>query len=346
MSIDFNRESQNSIEPDTSYICENGTCPRPCGSSCSYDVNKVYRVTSNKDVYVTLGNTTVMEMFHALNDDHLGTEYVASVYIDVTGQSFLGVGNPSDSVVTVDITLPEVNNYSLTECNNKTITFSLQSLEAKTLDFLCDVTGAYINSTGNIIAYVASFSLMGPSMGSDLQFMVEQLIPINHLGNFYIVVPYGENSYGDVISLVTTQDDTFVHISGYDYATLPNRFDNIRRRLEGKKPVTVRSSKPVSVTQFAVDAANKSAMVINVPATFNTDVVSLMIEPGVFYSFMNNTKTASEDDNAPLTYFYANRARDKPNTNAFACTIYDVSGYDFGGSFCGFLPSEHIVSIF
>lgn len=45
------------------------------------------------------------EMFNVLRDDYLGKEYVVLVYLDVFGQSFLGVGNFNFNVVIVDIIL-------------------------------------------------------------------------------------------------------------------------------------------------------------------------------------------------------------------------------------------------
>ncbi|XP_061182268.1 uncharacterized protein LOC133190586 [Saccostrea echinata] len=342
MSVGFSGTQEKNIEPTSGLcVCENISCVLPlhCFPPCSYESDRVYRVKSNSDVYGILGNDSTREMFNALKDEYLGSEYVASVYFDVTGKSFIGIGNPSNSEIIVNIALPEVNNYSLTECMNKVITVNLQSSESKTLNFNCDITGAYINASDNIIAYVASFSSLEQNTASNLQFMVEQLIPVNLWGTRYAVVPYGINAYGDIISIITSQPNTFVHISGYDHVIIPKKYENIRRRIDGKKPVRIRSSKPVSVTQFVLNAAHKSVMVINVPITFTTDDRALNRNSGYNHSYMNVTYEPANDDYAPLTHFFAYREDPVPPLKIFGCSLYK-DGMHFRGTFCGFLQSE------
>lgn len=338
MSIDSFR---GYIEPNSlTCICDNASCPKDCSSSCQYDTDRMYWIHSNKDVYGITGNDTFGEMFNVLRDDYLGREYVASVYLDVSGQSFLGVGNPTSSAITVDIILPQVNQYSLVKCENESVTLNLQPLEARTLNFNCDITGAHITGSDNIIVYVATFSLSAPNSATNLQFMIEQLIPINQWGTFYAVVPYGENAYGDVISVVTLQPDTFVHILGYDYITVSNKYESIRRRIDGKRPITVRSSKPVGVTQFSLNLYGKNVMSICIPITTDTNSEALTNGSLFFHNYLRYAVSENvTEDNLPLSRFVANRKDYSPTTDIFGCSVYKQSTTRFGGTFCGYLQN-------
>lgn len=344
MSIDsFGRY----IKPDNlTCICDNASCPINCSDNCQYDSDRMYWIHSDKDVYGFIGNITFGEMFNVLRDDYLGKEYVASVYLDVSGQSFLGVGNPSSSAITAEIILPQVNQYSLVKCENESVTLNLQPLEARTLSFNCDITGAHITGSANIIVYVATFSLSAPNSASNLQFMIEQLIPINQWGAFYAVVPYGENAYGDVISVVTSQPDTFVHILGYDFITVSNKYESIRRRIDGKRPITVRASKPVGVTQFSLNLYGKNAMSICISVTTDTNSEALTNGSLFYHNYLRYS--FSEDfteDNLPLSRFVANRKDNSLTTDIFGCSVFIESTNHFGGTFCGYLQNTANVGL-
>lgn len=328
------------ILPNGKCICDNTTCTINCTSNCQYEPDRLYWIFSNEDVYGMTGNGTLGEMFNVLRDDYLGREYVASVYLDVSGQSFLGVGNPNSNAVTVDIILPQVNQYSLVKCENESVTLNLQPLEARTLIFNCDITGAHITGSDNIIVYVATFSLIAPNSASNLQFMIEQLIPINQWGTFYAVVPYGQNAYGDVISVVTSQPDTFVHILGYDFITVSNKYESIRRRIDGKRPITVRSSKPVGVTQFSLNMNGKNAMSICISVTTDTNIEALTTGGPFFHNYLRYAFSENvTEDNLPLSRFVANRQDNFPTSDIFGCSVFREETLYFGGTFCGYLQN-------
>lgn len=331
------------ILPNGKCICDNTNCTINCNSNCQYEPDRLYWIFSNEDVFGMTGNGTLGEMFNVLRDDYLGREYVASVYLDVSGQSFLGVGNPNSNAVTVDIILPQVNQYSLVKCENESVTLNLQPLEARTLIFNCDITGAHITGSDNIIVYVATFSLIAPNSASNLQFMIEQLIPINQWGTFYAVVPYGQNAYGDIISVVTSQPDTFVHILGYDFITVTNKYESIRRRIDGKRPITVRSSKPVGVTQFSLNMNGQNAMSICISVTSDTNSEALTNGSQFFHNYLRYGFSENlTEENLPLSRFVANRQDNSSTTDIFGCSVYrEHTDYTirFGGTFCGYLQN-------
>ncbi|XP_062575889.1 major surface trophozoite antigen 11-like [Saccostrea cucullata] len=163
-------------------------------------------------------------MFLALSDDYLGTEYVVPVYHDITWRSILGLGNPTNDDITVSLKFPEKRNFEGNLCPNETLDLTLQSYETESLTYSCDITGTRIVSSEKLIVYTASIPL---SNSGGAEYLLEQLLPITLWGTHYVVVPLGDRPYGNVLTIVTAIDDTTIHISGYDFVTIPNNTEYI-----------------------------------------------------------------------------------------------------------------------
>ncbi|XP_065921131.1 uncharacterized protein [Magallana gigas] len=211
-----------------------------------------------------------------------GTEYVVPVLQDIrtqTIQQFLGVGNPTNKEIFVQIEYSKGNNFSGKICQNESINMRLLSAyETIELGISCQSPGIYINSTDKIIVYSAA--LIQRSV------MIEQLLPVELWGSSYMVFPF-RNTLHDSMSLIivlTAYDNTTVHILGFDNVIIPNKYDSIQRRISGSYPITIRSSKPVSVILY-ITIGNESASINILPMKYKLNKTYILPMANPWYAF-------------------------------------------------------------
>ncbi|XP_062601086.1 uncharacterized protein LOC134262768, partial [Saccostrea cucullata] len=273
------------------------------------------------------------EMFLVLSDDYLGTEYVVSVYHDIRRRTILGLGNPTSDDITVSLIFPEKRNFEGNLCPNERLNLTLQSNEAKSLTFSCDITGTRINSSEKLIVYTASIPL---NNSGGAEYLLEQLLPITLWGTHYVVVPLGDRPYGNVLTIVTAFDDTTIHISGYDFVTIPNKYDKIQRRVDLDTPLTIRSSQVVSVLQTCWFLSGDSGSVNLIPFAFKTDLQKTFDDTDYLtYGYIYNIGY-NGSEYVPLSNYFAYRNQSELSTTAQGCTVTSATPKKSGGTHCGF----------
>ncbi|XP_062621367.1 uncharacterized protein LOC134282958 [Saccostrea cucullata] len=273
------------------------------------------------------------EMFLALSDDYLGTEYVVPVYHDITWRSILGLGNPTNDDITVSLKFPEKRNFEGNLCPNETLDLTLQSYETESLTYSCDITGTRIVSSEKLIVYTASIPL---SNSGGAEYLLEQLLPITLWGTHYVVVPLGDRPYGNVLTIVTAIDDTTIHISGYDFVTIPNKYDRIQRRVDLDTPLTIRSSQVVSVLQTFWFLSGERGSVNLIPIAFKTDLQKTFDDTdSLRYAYVSNIGY-NGSEYVPLSNYFAYRNQSELLTAAQGCTVTSATPDQKGGTHCGF----------
>ncbi|XP_061182332.1 uncharacterized protein LOC133190656 [Saccostrea echinata] len=285
---------------------------------------------SNNDVFGKLYN----EWFQVLRDDILGKEYVVPAYIDLHVNYSLGFGNPQNKEVKVNIEFPTVDNYSRNLCKNETKEITIKAFQYEVLKLQCDIIGTRVNASENIIVY----SLITKGVGElpDL-LMIEQLIPVRLWGSFYVMVPSGKSPKGDIILIITAHDNTKVHILGYDHVTIPDKYGRIHRRILGTSPITIKTSDPVSVTQFVV-RDDDSSMINIIPLKYKIDKNDLWEgDSNVRYTYIHEKK-----ENAmtiPLSKYHAYQGNGISTVPEFVlgCSLLFKESKLLPRSNCGFM---------
>ncbi|XP_061182331.1 uncharacterized protein LOC133190655 [Saccostrea echinata] len=202
-------------------------------------------------------------------------------------------------------------------CENETKDLTLQGYEAKSLKFDCDITGTHINSSEKLIVYTASVPVQ---KSGKAEYLVEQLLPITLWGTYYVIVPAGDRPYGNIISIVTAFENTTIHISGYDFVTIPNKYDRIQRRVDPYTPLTIRASKNVSVMQTYWYNTGNSASVYIIPLAFKTDI-QRNIDDIDYLRFTYTNISYSGSEYVPLSNYFLYRNQSELPTSAQGCTM-------------------------
>lgn len=274
----------------------------------------IYRVNSNKDVF---GKQTDSG-FNAYRDVILGSEYVVPAlhYINTPDISnILGIGNPTNKTVSVRINYPTGKNFSFSLCDNGTQHLELKGYEVKDFRLDCHIAGTHINASNKIIVYSA-----GELNGT---FMVEQLLPVNLWESYYVVFPSGKHSTEDIVTVLTAYDNTTVHIFGYDYVTIPHKYDSIQRNITSDSALTITSSEPVSVTQFINDGTGW-AMITIIPMTYELNTQNLIdMNDDNLHAFAttNGRDIQNKTDEIPMfSKYYTNSSEIKVSGTAH--TVY------------------------
>lgn len=330
-------------------VCKNNSCSKTNETETAYQNGTIYRTNKEKDVHVNYED----DRHTAYNDIFLGTEYVVPVLQDIrtqTIQQFLGVGNPTNTEIIVQIEYSKGNNFSGKICQNESINMRLLSAyETIELEISCQSPGIYINASDIIIVYSAALI-----QGSVL---IEQLLPVELWGSSYMVFPF-RNTLHDSMSLIivlTAYDNTTVHILGFDNVIIPNKYDSIQRRISGSYPITIRSSKPVSVILY-MTMGNESASINILPMKYKLDKTYIRRMRNPWYAFASlnaEESNGNEKDMERLTFskFYYYTSTDismaKLPPFLYGCFGVKISGGDkiIAGTNCG-LMDRNLVSFY
>uniref|UniRef100_K1Q7Y4 Signal peptide, CUB and EGF-like domain-containing protein 1 n=1 Tax=Magallana gigas TaxID=29159 RepID=K1Q7Y4_MAGGI len=156
--------------------------------------------------------------------------------------------------------------------------------------------------------------------------LTEQVLPIKLWGQHYVVLPSGNPDDKQIILIQTAQSNTDVHILGYDYVTVPNRFLSIQRRIMGTLPVTIKSSKPVSVSQVLFSVNETESVMVNiVPVKYSVEKSTLQNSSVFEYGYLKNSGLEG-CFKVPLSqYTYDNGSFDTLPDTVYGCTIMDTS---------------------
>lgn len=327
-------------------VCKNNTCSK---TTEAYQNGTIYRTNKKKEVQVKYESYR----HNAYKDIFLGTEYVVPVLQDIrtqTIQQFLGVGNPTNTEIIVQIEYSKGNNFSGKICQNESINMRLLSAyETIELEISCQSPGIYINASDIIIVYSAALI-----QGSVL---IEQLLPVELWGSSYMFFPF-RNTLHDSMSLIivlTAYDNTTVHILGFDNVIIPNKYDSIQRRISGSYPITIRSSKPVSVILY-MTMGNESASINILPMKYKLDKTYIRRMHNPWYAFASlnaEESNGNEKDMERLTFskFYYYTSTDfsmaKLPPFLYGCFGVKISGGDkiIAGTNCG-LMDRNLVSFY
>eukprot|EP00105_Crassostrea_gigas_P018907 XP_011437163.1 PREDICTED: uncharacterized protein LOC105335113 isoform X3 [Crassostrea gigas] len=258
------------------------------------------------------------DFFHFLKEDLLGKEYIVTALKGSKSNHFLIFVNPSDQNITIEIEYPEYDRYTSIPCLNGTLTLKLQPHQTDALRFDCDVAGTFVNASRAMALYFVSTT-------SSIT-LTEQVLPIKLWGQHYVVLPSGNPDDKQIILIQTAQSNTDVHILGYDYVTVPNRFLSIQRRIMGTLPVTIKSSKPVSVSQVLFSVNETESVMVNiVPVKYSVEKSTLQNSSVFEYGYLKNSGLEG-CFKVPLSqYTYDNGSFDTLPDTVYGCTIMDTS---------------------
>uniref|UniRef100_A0A8W8NVS5 Sushi, von Willebrand factor type A, EGF and pentraxin domain-containing protein 1 n=1 Tax=Magallana gigas TaxID=29159 RepID=A0A8W8NVS5_MAGGI len=205
----------------------------------------------------------------------------------------------------------------------------------ETIDFKisCQNPGIYINSSDKIIVYSAA--LIQRSV------MIEQLLPVELWGSSYMVSPFRNTLNDNIIIVLTAFDNTTVHILGFDNVIIPNKYDKIQRRISGSYPITIRSSKPVSVILY-ITKGNESALINIIPMKYKieeNDITDMSFSWYVFAS-LNPSETLEEGELSIFSrfYYFTNISKENLPQSLYGCVAAKttLNSKEFSGTNCGF----------
>ncbi|XP_065921135.1 uncharacterized protein [Magallana gigas] len=258
------------------------------------------------------------DFFHFLKEDLLGKEYIVTALKGSISNHFLIFVNPSDQSITIEIEYPKYDRYTSIPCRNGTLTLTLQPHQTDALQFECDVAGIFVNASRKVALYYVSST---PRIT-----LTEQVLPIKLWGQHYVVLPSRNPDDKQIILIQTAHNNTDVHILGYDYVTVPNRFLSIQRRIMGTLPVTIKSSKPVSVSQvlFSVNEAY-SVMINIVPVKYSVEKSTLQNSPLFEYGYLKNSGLEGSLKVPLSQYTYNNGSFDTLPDTVYGCTMMHTS---------------------
>ncbi|XP_062592023.1 uncharacterized protein LOC134253516 [Saccostrea cucullata] len=277
-----------------------------------------------------------------MRDELLGKEYVVPAYIDLHVNYSLAFGNPQNKTVTVNIEFPTVDDYSRKLCKNQTNVLIIPAFQFKILELQCDIIGTHVKASENVIVYSATIKEEVGGIPDLL--MIEQLIPVRLWGTYYVVVPSGKSPEGDRILVITAHENTTVHILGHDHVTIQGKYDRIQRRILGTSPITIKSSKPVTVTQFVV-RSDDTSMINIIPLKYKIDKSDLMKNDSLSYTYIQGEK--EDGTNISLSKYHAYSGRKFPKLPEFilSCTLLHKESELLPRSNCGFMDESQTEDI-
>lgn len=277
------------------------------------------------------------DFIHFLKKDLLGKEYILTALKGSKLNHSLIFANPSDQNITIEIKYPGHNSYSHIAFSYDTLSFKLLPNQIKVLPFECDVAGTSVNASKEIALYYVS-SILNKTL-------TEQVLPLKLWGQHYVVLPSRNPDDEQIILIQTARNNTDVHILGYDYVTIPNRFLSIQRRIMGTLPVTIKSSKPVSVSQvlFSVKGTD-SAMVNIVPVKYSVKKNTLQNSSVFEYGYLENNGLEG-NLKVPLSqYTYHNGSYDTSPDTIYGCTMMyrSASEPSYSRTNCGYWNASKV----
>ncbi|XP_052690038.1 uncharacterized protein LOC128168021 [Crassostrea angulata] len=320
--------------PNEFCVCKNNSCSRTNETESAYQNSTIYRINEKRDVHVRYS----FSRHNAYKDSFLGTEYVVPVLQDISAQNiqnFLGVGNPTNTDIVVQIRYTKGNRFSGKICQNESI-IMLPLGAYETIDFKisCQNPGIYINSSDKIIVYSAA--LIQESV------MIEQLLSVELWGSSYMVFPFRNTLHDNIIIVLTAYDNTTVHIIGFDNVIIPNKYDSIQRRISGSYPITIRSSKPVSVILY-ITKGNESASINIIPMKYKVEEndITHMTFPWYVFASLNPSETLEERELSIFSrfYYYTNISKENLPQSIYGCVAAKttLNTKEFSGTNCGFV---------
>lgn len=220
-----------------------------------------FRVESSEDVvmHVIQSSSTGVagDGYLAIPDEHLGNKYYIITYCSTGGTCQFAVAGIRDNT-TVDIIFPDnaltgvVCSYGIplpTNAPNGTaIPFTINEYEVLHFESDQDLTGTYIHSDNDVAVFVGTRDV--PNVYDKEANMIEQIPPVNKWGTEFVISPNYFNPIGDLIKIVTKNDNTKVHILGFSPFMIPNRGGSVVRRIDWEMHSRIVTSNPVLIVQI------------------------------------------------------------------------------------------------
>ena len=190
---------------------------RMIGSSIS---SKSILIESDGDLAVYGGNKESYsnDVYCALPNDVLGTEYYAMCYSPAMRKTEFGVAAVEDAT-SVTITLPTqypevtVNYAEKMYTAGDTFVVKLNSYETLQIQSSGDLTGSHVVSD-KPIAMISGNIKTNIGQGTPADHLVEQMTPVVTWGKKFVTAPTPSRTTGDVFRLVASEDNTTVDIVG------------------------------------------------------------------------------------------------------------------------------------
>ncbi|XP_045181541.2 uncharacterized protein LOC123540515 [Mercenaria mercenaria] len=192
----------------------------------------------------------------AIPDEHLGTEYYVITYCSTGGFCQFAVSGTADDTK-IEITFPNniqtnvvcVNGIPLESSTSSgtEIPFVINELDVLHFESEQDLTGSYVSANKEIAVFVGARDV--PNDQGTTSDMIEQIPPVSKWGTEFVVVPNYLNDAGDIVKIVTQEDNTVVEILGFSPFIIPKAGEGVERRFDWQMHSTVHASEPVLMVQ-------------------------------------------------------------------------------------------------
>ena len=202
-------------------------------------------------VYVTRNQYT--EGFLPLFKTQLGRDYYISTFCEFGGFCQFSV-TALNSRANVSLTIPDsvtevVFCVGGTQFRSKRDTYVLlKANEALLVESLDDLTGTRISADNNVVVLAGARDM---NVSGTMSHLIEQLLPIEQWGKNFIVRSIDINSYGDIIKITSSSQDTRITMSGFPYVALPDPGMTISRHLDYGAISIIGSTHPIQVVQVS-----------------------------------------------------------------------------------------------
>lgn len=216
------------------------------------------------------------EEYLAIPDEHLGTEYYVSTHCSLGSKCQIAL-TPAEGDTSVCIQFP--SNISVTVgCSmgqspfvqtGGNISCVLQEYVVLRVESEMDLTGTYIKADKKVSVVVGTSGIF-----ENNALMIEQIPPTNKWGRDFIVVQSGRNEVGDMVRILTRNDNTEIHISGFSPFIIPYAGQSVERKIDGGMHSYIRASNPVLVLQIL------GTIVLN-NSTYNSTLPSMVLIPSI-----------------------------------------------------------------
>ena len=248
--------------PALSYKRSLKVSPSQSGfDSLSRDVRMLGSGKSNKGVLVTASAEVSVyginkglystDGFLALPMDTLGKEYYAVSYAPDGDYCELGIVATKNNTM-VHLVLPTnlgIEYKGKTYQQGEIIAVALDRLETFQLQTTSDLTGLHIISNELIAAYSGHRAMVVGIPGTQPDHSVVQLLPVSRWGKNFAVTSFPGRSNGDIIRLVTSDDDTTLTIDGSEIV-LKYTGSHHDIKLPSDNSIFFSTDKPVIVIQY------------------------------------------------------------------------------------------------
>jgi len=230
--------------------------------------NKGIFITSTGDISVYAFNErfksadgTVVLPLSTLGKDYLITSHFETAPNKISG---VELNENNESIILVvgveDNTKVEITPSVTTVDGKKAsvpIYLNLNAGQSYQLKARGDLTGSRIRVMNpntqkcqNIAVFAGNKWGTVGECGSAPDHLFQQMYPVHSFGENYIHIPLKTRSSGELVKIVATEDNTVVNFDGNPVRTL-GEGEWFTHEFEPDKPVSIESSKPISVTTFA-----------------------------------------------------------------------------------------------